>query len=161
LRFGALLLRAGDAGYRVRELMGLLARSMGLEAPSVSLTLNSITVGIDRAGEHATLMREIGPPGVNASRIAALERIARRAPSGIKPTELAAQLAAVEAQPPRYSVGLIAAAVGAGCGCFAFLNGGGPLEVIGAGIGGGVGQWLRARLIPRGFNHNGVTAACA
>ena len=71
-RFGAMLLRAGDTAHRVRELMGTLARSMGLEAPSVSLTLNSITAGIRRDSEHATLIREIGPPAVNASRIVAL-----------------------------------------------------------------------------------------
>jgi uncharacterized membrane protein YjjP (DUF1212 family) len=68
LRFGAILLRAGDTAYQVRELTGTLARSMGLEPPALSLTLNSITAGIGRAGEHATLMREIGPPAVNASR---------------------------------------------------------------------------------------------
>jgi len=159
-RFGAALLRAGDTAHRVRDLLGALARSMGLEPPSVSLTLNSITAGIRRDGEHATLIREVGPPAVNASRIVALEAIARAAP-GLRPADLAAQLAAVEATPGRYSVALIAAAVGAGCGCFAFLNGGGPLEIVGAGIGGGIGQWLRARLIHRGLNQHAVTAVCA
>jgi len=160
-RFGAALLRAGDTAHRVRELMGALARSMGLEAPAVSVTLNSITAGIRRGGEHATLIREIGPPAVNASRIVALEAIARAAAPGLRPGELAAHLAAVEATPGRYSVASIAAAVGAGCGCFAFLNGGGPLEIIGAGIGGGIGQWLRAWLIRRGHNQHVVTAVCA
>jgi uncharacterized membrane protein YjjP (DUF1212 family) len=145
-RFGAALLRAGDTAHRVRELMGALARSMGLEPPSVSLTLNSITAGIRRGSEQATLLREIGPPAVNASRIVALEAIARAAAPGLR---------------GRYSVALIAAAVGAGCGCFAFLNGGGPLEIVGAAIGGGLGQWLRARLIHRGLNQHAVTAVCA
>ena len=161
LRFGAALLRAGDTAYSVRARMGALARSMGFEASAVGITLNSITAGIARAGEHATLMREIGPPAVNAARIAALERVARSATPGLRPSELAAQLAAVEAEPARYSAAQIAAAVGAGCACFAFLNGGGPLEIVGAGVGGGVGQWLRARLIHRRFNHHGVTAVCA
>jgi uncharacterized membrane protein YjjP (DUF1212 family) len=160
-RFGAALLGAGDTAHRARELIGGLARSMGLEAPSVSLTLNSITAGIRRGGEHATLMREIGPPAANASRIAALESIARAAAPGLRPADLAAQLAAVEATPGRNSVAVIAAAVGAGCGCFAFLNGGGPLDIIGAGIGGGLGQLLRALLIQRGLNQHAVAAVCA
>jgi len=160
-RFGAALLRAGDTAHRVRELMGALARSMGLEPPSVSLTLNSITAGIRRGSEQATLLREIGPPAVNASRIVALEAIARAAAPGLRAADLAGQLAAAEATPGRYSVALIAAAVGAGCGCFAFLNGGGPLEIVGAGVGGGLGQWLRARLIHRGLNQHAVTAVCA
>jgi uncharacterized membrane protein YjjP (DUF1212 family) len=160
-RFGAALLRAGDTAHRVRELMGALARSMGLEPPSVSLTLNSITAGIRRGSEQATLLREIGPPAVNASRIVALEAIARAAAPGLRAADLAGQLAAAEATPGRYSVALIAAAVGAGCGCFAFLNGGGPLEIVGAAIGGGLGQWLRARLIHRGLNQHAVTAVCA
>jgi len=160
-RFGAAQLRAGDTAHRARELMGGLARAMALEAPAVSLTLNSITVGVRRGGEHATLMREIAPPAINASRIVALEAIARAAAPGLRPADLAAQLAAVEATPGRYSVAMIAVAVGAGCGCFAFLNGGGPLDIIGAGIGGCLGQYLRARLIHRGFNHHAVAAVCA
>ena len=161
LRFGSALLRAGDTAYRVRESMGALARSMGLEALSAGLTLNSITATVRRGAKQATMMREVGPPAVNSSRIVSLQGIALTASPGLTPSQLAAQLAAVEAAPARYPDAMIAAAVGAACGAFAFLSGGGPLEWLGAAIGGGVGQWLRASLARRGFNQHGVTALCA
>jgi uncharacterized membrane protein YjjP (DUF1212 family) len=45
-----------------------------------------------------------------------------------------------------------------GSGGFAFLNGGAVPEMIAAGIGGGIGQWLRLRLSRRQLNQHGVAA---
>src|SRR5262249_99622 len=77
LWFGALMLRAGNTATRTREWIEVLARKMGFDAVSVSLSLDSITASVRRSGEWATTVREIGPPGINAWRIAQLEHPAK------------------------------------------------------------------------------------
>jgi uncharacterized membrane protein YjjP (DUF1212 family) len=160
-RFGAAMLRAGDTAFRVREWMGVLARALGLDALSVQVALGHIAVSARRGREQATLVTEVSPPAVNAARIAALEALARAAKPGLTPPELAARLAAIEAAPPLYSIAQTVAAVAAASGAFAYLNGGGGLEMTAAAVGGGIGQTLRSFLLQRRLNQYAVTAFCA
>ncbi len=161
LRFGAAMLQAGNTAFRVREWMGVMACRMGFNALSVSLSLGSVTASVRRGDERTTMMREIGPPSVNAYDIGALERLAQMVEPGQAPREIAAKLKEIETAPPRYSTAQTAAAIGAACGAFAYLSGGGIVEVIAAAIGGGAGQRLRALLFDRRLNQYGVTALCA
>ena len=80
---------------------------------------------------------------------------------GMAPEAIAAKLAEIEAAAPRYSVTSIAAATGIACGAFAFLNGGGALEVAGAVIGSGIGQWVQSRLSGSQITQYGVTLLSA
>ncbi len=161
LRFGASMLRAGDTAFRVREWMGVIARAMGLDALSVQVALGGITATARRGDERATLVNEIGPPGINAWRLGALEHLARTSKPGMTPRDLAVGLAAVEAEAPLYSIAQTVAAVGAASGAFSYLNGGGMLEVIAAVVVGGAGQGLRSLLLYRRLNQYAVTALCA
>ena len=77
LRFGTLMLRAGDTAFRVRDSMGMLATSMGIDSLSLHITINGMTATVRRKDEHVTLASEMSPPGINAWRIGALERLAR------------------------------------------------------------------------------------
>jgi hypothetical protein len=61
--FGILMLRAGNTAVRTREWMEVMARKMGFDALSVSLSLDSIALRVRRSGEWISAMREIGPPG--------------------------------------------------------------------------------------------------
>ena len=161
LRFAASMLRAGNTATRTREWIEVIARKMGFDAVSASLSLDSITASGRRAGEWATAMREIGSPGINASRIAELEQLARTAAPGVAPREIAVKLSEIESATPRYSSVQIAAAVGAASAGFAFLNGAAVPELIAVAIGGGVGQCLRWWLSRRHLNHYGVAALSA
>lgn len=161
LHFGASMLRAGDTAFRVREWMGVIARAMGFDALSVRVALGSIAATARRGGERATLVREVAPPGINASRLGALEYLARSTAPGTTARELAGQVTAIEAEPPLYSIAQTAAAVGVASGAFSYLNGGGTLEVLAAFAAGGSGQWLRSLLFARRLNQYAVTAACA
>ena len=161
LSFGAAMLRAGATAFRVRQWMGVMARSMDIDSLSVAFALGSVTASVTRGVEHAMMITEVGPPGVNVWRIGALEDLAKRAKSAMMSDQIMAEIAAIESAPLQYSRALTATAIGAACGAFAFLNNGGPFEVIAAGVGGGVGQWLRAWLARRPFNQYGVTALCA
>ena len=70
LWFGALMLRAGNTATRTREWIEVITRKMGFEDVSVSFSLDSIAASVRCGGERVTTIREIGPPGINAWRIA-------------------------------------------------------------------------------------------
>ena len=159
LRFGASLLQAGSTAARTRELMDVMARRLGFDAVSVAVTIEGVTASVRRAGALATAMCEIKPPGINTSRIDQLERLARRNEGG--PREIAARLGEIEALPPRFSRAQIAAAIALASAGFAFLNGASAVEMIAAGLGGGVGQTLRTLLSRRHLNHFAVAALSA
>ena len=155
------MLRAGNPAVRTREWLEVTARKLGVDAISASLSLDSITVRARRSGEWVMAMREIGPPGINAWRIGELEQLASTAGPGVAPREIAAKLAEIESTPPRHSAAPMAAAIGVASAGFAFLNGTGPVEMIAAGIGGTIGQGLRAWLSGRRLNQYGAAALTA
>jgi uncharacterized membrane protein YjjP (DUF1212 family) len=161
LRFGGLMLSAGETAFRVRRSMGVIAWGLGFDSFSVQLGACNLVASGRRDGETATLVRDVGVPSVNTERISALEGLARTVPLDMNSREFAAKLATIEIAPPRYSIVQTAAAVGAACGAFAFLNSGAWVEVAACVIGGGVGQALRSLLVRRRFNQYGVTAVCA
>ncbi len=155
------MLRAGSTAFRTRERTEAMARKMGFDGVSVSLTLDNATVSARRAEEWATAMRDVGPSGINTWRIGELERLAKTVGLEPSPREIAAKLAQIEAASHRYSHAQIAAAIGVASGGFAFLNGAGAPEMLAATVGGGVGHWLRSALSRRAFNHYGVAALSA
>ena len=105
-------------------------------------------------------MRNIG---VNTDRLAELEWLAQRveARKGWTVDEVDGQLDAIAAKPPLYAVWLNALWAAVACAAFAFLNNGGPVEILGAFVGAGLGQALRRTLIHRGYNQFGVTMLAA
>ena len=159
--FGASMLRAGHTAARTREWMGVLGQKLRFDKLAVGITLDSIVVSGCRDSRTTTAVREIGPPGVNADRIGALENFAARFKPGSAPNEIARSLADIESKPPLYGVAWISAAVGPACGGFAFLNGCGMPEIVSATIGGGIGQWARLLLARRRLNQHFVAALCA
>jgi len=161
LWFGVAMLRAGNTASRTHEWMHVMARKMGFDAVAVSLTADNVTASVTRTGERVTAMREVGPQGVNAWRIGELEQLATTAGLDVSPREIARRLAEIESKPPRYSDPTIALAIAAASAAFAFLNGGPPLEMIAAAIGGGVGHWCRSQLSRRRLSPYGVAALSA
>ncbi|MFO0815755.1 MAG: threonine/serine exporter family protein [Gemmatales bacterium] len=161
LRFSTLMLRSGGTAFRVRESLRILAARLGLEGISVQLSLNTIVASSWRQGEILTLVREVGPSGVNAQRLAMLSELTHDVSAPLSDQELSTKLTAIETQPHQYSILQTGAAVGVACGAFAALNGGMGLEVLSAGIGGWAGQSLRSLLLRRHWNQYAVTALCA
>src|SRR3979409_978099 len=111
LRFGTLMLRAGDTGFRVRDSMGMLATSMGIESLALHITINGMTATVRRNGEQMTLVSEVLPLGINAWRIDALERLARTRRPDLAPKDLAADLDAIADAPPIHSLITVAASI--------------------------------------------------
>ena len=161
LRFGALMLRSGDTAFRVRDAMGLLAVNLAIERLSVHITIGGMTATARSGGASVTLAREIAPLGIDASRIAALERLARSSKPGLSPGALAAELDAIEAVPPIHSLPTVAVAIGLASASFSYLNGGDVLATSAAVAGGCLGQAVRMLLFRRRLNQFAVTTLSA
>ncbi len=100
--FAAAMLRAGATAFRVRQWMGVMAKSMDIDSLSVALaSLGSVTASVinTRGVEHAMMITEVAPPGVNVWRIGAPEDLAKRAKSGMMPNQITAEIAAIEGAP--------------------------------------------------------------
>jgi uncharacterized membrane protein YjjP (DUF1212 family) len=161
LWFAVSMLRAGNTAFRTRERTEAMARKIGFDRVSVSLTLDNATISARWAHAWATAMRDVGPSGVDTWRIGELERLAKTIELEPAPREIAAKLAQIEAASPRYSHAQIAAAIALASGGFAFLNGAGAPEMLAAAVGGGVGHSMRSALSRRALNHYGVAALSA
>src|ERR1700760_3063330 len=99
LRFGALMLRSGESAFRVRNQMDLLAPKLGIPNFDMLVTVTTLTA-TTRVGVPVTLVRHVGPLGINAWRIGALERLAHELPASIEPSELNARLGPIQATGP-------------------------------------------------------------
>ncbi|HTU53232.1 MAG TPA: threonine/serine exporter family protein [Acetobacteraceae bacterium] len=161
LRFAALMLRSGDAAFRVRQWMGTLARAMGVEPIAARIALGTMTVTARRGEAELTRLAEIAPIGVNAARIRALEHLARSAEPGVAPPAVAARLDAIERTRPLHPLLVTAAFVGAASGAFSYLNDGGLIEILASALAGATGQAARSLLLGRRINQYATTALCA
>jgi len=161
LRFGSLMLSAGETAFRVRRSMGVIASGLGFEWLSVQLGARNLVASGCRNGTTVTLVRDVEIPSVNTTRIGALEALVQTVPLDINYREFAAKLATIESATQRYSIAHTSLAVGAACGAFAFLSGESWIGVVACSIGGVVGQGLKSLLIRRRFNQYAGTALCA
>ena len=155
------MLRAGHTAARTREWMEILGRKLGLEDLSVGITLDSIVASGRREGRMTTVVREIGPPGVNAARIGALENLAAEAEPGIAPRKSQAALRkSNEGRRSTASRGLPLRSDRPAAASHSSMAAGSP-EIIAASLGGGIGQWARLLLARRQLNQHFIAALCA
>lgn len=99
LRFGGLMLSAGETAFRVRRSMGAVACGLGFESLSVQLGSRNLVASGRRDGETATLVRDLDVPRVDTERIGALEALARCIPFEMTAHEFATELESIETAP--------------------------------------------------------------
>jgi uncharacterized membrane protein YjjP (DUF1212 family) len=161
LRFGALMLRSGESAFRVRDDMHLLARRLGIPDFDMLVTVTTLTATARIGRATATLVRHVGPLGINAWRIGELERGVHSTASPLAPEVLHNHLDVIERAPPVHTNAMVALAIGMASAAFAWLNGGNLAAVLAAAIAGALGQALRSQLLQRHLNQYAVTAFCA
>lgn len=160
LRFGTMMVRAGDAGFRVIAALKALASKFDLDDLAIALTVTSITATARRREERVTLVREIGPLGINAAQLAALEQLAY-ATTATTPSTMAAALDDLEKVKSLHSMATVSVGVGLASASFSYLNGGDLPGTLAAIAGGAIGQALRMALLRHRLNQYAVTAVCA
>ena len=161
LRVGTMLLSSGSGSYRVKIAMQQVARAFGIDSVQAQVTVNEITATCHRGPIFRTEVVQSSTIGVNAARIAALERLCAGLAPGITTDELEQRLDEIQATPPLYGPVSNAIFAAIACAAFAFLNNGGPVEVVVVFFGAGLGQLTRRALLHRGYNQLGVTMLSA
>ncbi len=163
LRVGRLSLSSGTGSYRVKASMARVAAALGIDRHEAHVTLTEITTTSHRGRSFRTEVLEVRNIGVNTDRLAELEWLAQRveARDGWTVEEVAAEVDSIERKPPLYPVVLNALWAAIACAAFAFLNSGGPVEILGAFVGAYLGQGLRRIALNRGFNQFGVASVAA
>lgn len=161
LRVGTMLLSSGSGSYRVKIAMQQVARAFGIDSVQAQVTVNEITATCHRGPIFRTEVVQSTTIGVNAARIAALERLCAGLTPGIGADELERRLDEIQDTPPLYGPVSNALFSAIACAAFAFLNNGGPVEVAVVFFGAGLGQLTRRALLHRGYNQLGVTMLSA
>ena len=168
LRAGKLCLSAGHGSYRVKAAMTRVAHALGVDRHEAHVTLTEITATSHRGQSFRTEVAEVRTIGINADRLAELERFTRgldeRRRAHAEPATVegvTAELDRISGKPPLYPVLLNAAWAAMACAAFAFLNNGGPVEILAVLVAAGLGQAGRRILLHRGWNQFGVTMLAA
>lgn len=163
LRLGVLLLSAGAASYRVIRAVKRAARSMGFDRADVLVGFNTISCTFHHGDEFQTVVADVPLPGVNASRIEALETTAHSMLQDYHTAdEINAALDEIEQIPtPRWTLSVAALAAGLACAGFAVLNQFGLIPALLVLVAAACGQCVRVWLHRKHFNVLGVTAVAA
>ncbi len=161
LRIGRLALSAGTGSYRVKSHMTRAARALGLDRIAAHVTLTEITATSYRGPIFRTELTEVRSIGINADRLAQLERFSATLPAGADLDEVDAELDRIARRPPLYGAFLNALWAGIACAAFAFLNHGGLVECGAVLVAAALGQGVRRAMLHRGINQFGVTMLAA
>lgn len=161
LRAGIMMLGAGTSGLRVREVMGAVARTVGLKRIRAQVTFTDIVLTVQRRGTFRTQVSEVGAPGVNAHRIAMLKELAEHLPERATAAEVDGLLDEVERTPRLYPTWLIVLLVAAACASVTVLTNGGWREVLAVLPASALAYWLHRSLTARQLNHLAVVLTSA
>ena len=166
-RVGIMLLSCGTGAWRVRSSMNALAEAMGITC-TADIGLMSIEYTCFDGEEGFTQSLCLTNTGVNTSKLNRLENFIRdfevegKHMSG---EQLHSFLDNIEKIHGLYSPIALGFAAALACGGFTFLLGGGPIEMLCAFIGAGIGNFIRCKLSKYHFTLflcivSSVSAAC-
>lgn len=166
-RVGIMLLSCGTGAWRVRSSMNALAEVMGITC-TADIGLMSIEYTCFDGEEGFTQSLCLTNTGVNTSKLNRLENFIRdfevegKHMSG---EQLHSFLDNIEKIHGLYSPIALGFAAAIACGGFTFLLGGGPIEMLCAFIGAGIGNFIRGKLSKHHFTLflcivSSVSAAC-
>lgn len=159
LRLGLMHLSAGTGGYRVIRAMKRSVRALGFDRLDAVIAVNSIAVTFHKGEAFRTVVAQQHQPGVNASRIEALEDLSHHLDSIHTHKELNPALDVIEESvTSRWSRLTLSVAAGIACAGFAFLNHYPLSEAAAVGVAAFFGQFVRVTVGRTKFNQLGTTA---
>lgn len=147
-RVGMILLSCGSSAWRVRDAMNNICESLGIVC-SADIGLLSITYNCMDQNDSITQVFTLKSTGVNTAKLMKIENFVNDfhyhyLEKSIK--EIHKQLQEIEQTKELYSVMQASLGAAAACAAFAFLLGGGPVEMICTFLGAGTGQFTRKSL---------------
>ena len=166
-RTGQLMLASGTGAWRVRDSMNRVARVLGVTV-HVDLSLLSIECTCIEGHDSFSEVVSLPTTGVNTHRIWLMEDYIHEIEA--QGAELTVRgfhnlLDVVEKSNPDYGCLQLGLAAACACGAFVFLLGGGPVEMLCAFVGAGMGNYVRAKMLARRLGQFsciscGVATAC-
>ena len=152
-RVGIMLLSCGTGAWRVRSSMNTLAEVMGITC-TADIGLMSIEYTCFDGEDGYTQALCLTNTGVNTSKLNRLEKFIRnfeKEGKHISGEQLHQLLDEIEKIHGLYAPVALGMAAALACGGFTFLLGGGPIEMLCAFIGAGVGNYVRCKLTKHHF----------
>ena len=147
-RVGIMLLSCGTGAWRVRSSMNALAEEMGITC-TADIGLMSIEYTCFDGDDGFTQSLCLTNTGVNTSKLNRLEHFIREFEQGgqdMSGEQLHKLLDQIEEIHGLYSPIALGMAAALACGGFTFLLGGGPIEMLCAFAGAGIGNYIRCKL---------------
>lgn len=162
LRVGMLLTCAGSSGYRVIRAMKRTARALGFDALDAAVGVTQITCTFHRGNRFRTIIARDDHPGVDASRIEAIETLTHSLQQHTSAAEINAEIDHIERNVvKRWSPWLLASAAGFACASFAVLNLFNWWQALVVALAASLGQLTRIGLAKRHFHQLGGVAAAS
>ena len=166
-RTGLMLLSCGTGAWRVRSSMNTIAKQLGVTC-TVNIGLMSIDYTCFDGHDCFSQSLCLTNTGVNTSKLNRLEHFIvdfEKNGKSMSGEELHAHLDEIEELHGLYSPVALGFAAALACSAFTFLLGGGPVEMLLAFFGAGVGNFLRCKLAKHHFTLflcivSSVAAAC-
>ena len=153
-RLGALILRTGAGGWRVRDAVNRASNALGVTS-TVSVGLTDIECTVRDGAEQRSQTVVIPDSGVNTNMLIDLDdflaEIDERG-GEISAHEYHTRMDELKGKKPLYSPVVSGLASAFACAAFTFLLGGGPLEMLCAFIGAGLGQFVRRLVLAHKIN---------
>ena len=153
-RLGALILRTGAGGWRVRDAVNRASNALGVTS-TVSVGLTDIECTVREGPEQRSQTVVIPDSGVNTNMLIDLDdflaEIDKRG-GEISAHEYHTRMDELKSKKPLYSPAVSGFASAFACAAFTFLLGGGPLEMFCAFVGAGLGQFVRRLVLAHKIN---------
>lgn len=166
-RTGLLILSSGTGAWRVRDTMNRVARVLGV---TIYVDISLLSLECTCIEEHESFSEVVSLPttGVNTHRMWLMDMYLHEVETLGRELSVHGYhelLDVVESTPGKYAPWQLGLASGCACGAFVFLLGGGPIEMLCALVGAGIGNFVRASMGRKKIGQFsgiacGVAAAC-
>ncbi len=161
MRLGLIMLRNGSSSSRADDAMQRMGQILGADSVEAYVTPTGIIASTYLGEDIQTRVERIRALGVNMQRIYEAELLVRSLKAGADPEAVEAELTRIEASLSPYKPWAMMLACGLGCGAFAVLRGGGPIEFAAAYLAAAAAQYLRHRLLQAKLRVPPTTVLCA
>ncbi len=150
-RVGSMMLSCGTSAWRVRAAMNKICRTLGVSS-NIDVGLTTIHYTCIEEGKHYSQTIALPTTGVNTDKLMDMEMFIDS--FGEKASEISVEkiheiLDEIESHKPNRKAWQLGLAAGIACCAFTFLLGGGPIEMICAFIGAGIGNFIRKLMLER------------
>lgn len=147
-RVGLIMLSCGTGAWRVRSSMNIVAQVLGVTC-TADIGLVSIEYTCMDGSHNDTQALDLRSTGVNTHKLSLIEDFVvsfEEKGSTMSVEQIHTELDKIQNKAGLYSPLSVGAAAALACGAFTFLLGGGPIEMICAFFGAGIGNWLRRKM---------------